>query len=302
LQIRFSVIIPLYNKEKEIVKTLESVFAQNYKPDEVIVVNDGSTDKSAEVVQKAFGDQVRLVQQQNCGVSTARNRGIKEATNEYLCFLDADDFWEKNFLEEIGILIMDFPEAVVYSTSHKMIDEKGKIIKSKVDLNENYRGYIDNFIKVFKNSYGIINSSSVCIKKSINPLFPIGEKKGEDICTWIELSLKGKFAFSKKALSIYKLDASNRSSVIHKEPIIPCQLKWIYNNRDKVTQEIIDFVHKNMLVTCYGMALEGNVKNVKAIVDYMKTNGDKYYLFLLPSLFLPHSLLSAIKKIRRAGR
>lgn len=302
MQIRFSVIIPLYNKEKEIVKTLESVFAQNYKPDEVIVVNDGSTDKSAEVVQKAFGDQVRLVQQQNCGVSTARNRGIKEATNEYLCFLDADDFWEKNFLEEIGILIMDFPEAVVYSTSHKMIDEKGKIIKSKVDLNENYRGYIDNFIKVFKNSYGIINSSSVCIKKSINPLFPIGEKKGEDICTWIELSLKGKFAFSKKALSIYKLDASNRSSVIHKEPIIPCQLKWIYNNRDKVTQEIIDFVHKNMLVTCYGMALEGNVKNVKAIVDYMKTNGDKYYLFLLPSLFLPHSLLSAIKKIRRAGR
>ena len=124
--IKFSVILPLYNKEKEIANTLKSVLNQTYKADEIIVVDDGSTDNSKEVVKK-FKD-VKLIEQKNCGVSCARNRGIKEARNEYICFLDADDLWEEDFLEEIKRLIESFPQAIFYSTSHKMIDENGKVI------------------------------------------------------------------------------------------------------------------------------------------------------------------------------
>ena len=287
--IKFSVVIPLYNKEKEIKDTLKSVLNQTYKADEIIVVDDGSTDNSKEVV-KQF-KEIKLIEQKNCGVSCARNRGIKKARNEYICFLDADDLWEDSFLEEIKRLIESFPQAIFYSTSHKMIDENGKIIKAKT-LN-NFFGIVDNFFEIFNNNYGLINSSSVCIRKSANIFFPVGEKKGEDICLWIELAKKGKLAHSSKPLSVYKLDASNRSGDIYKKPIIPCQLKWIYQN--KATKDIIKFVHKNILITVYG----NDRGFAKEIIYFMKKNGDLFYIFLLPKLFLPNHLLKIIKYIRR---
>ena len=297
---KFSVVIPLYNKEKEIVYTINSVLKQSYKVDEIIVIDDGSTDNSSFVAEKYFKDKITLIKQENCGVSAARNRGIQEVKNEYICFLDADDLWEESFIEEIANLIKNFPEAIVYSTSHKMIDENGNIIKSKVNVPVDFSGYIEDFIKVYKNNYGLINSSSVCIKKSVNPIFPIGEKKGEDICLWIELSLKGKFAFVNKPLSIYKLDSSNRSGVIYKEPVIPCQLKWIYINKDKATKKIIDFVHTNILITVYGNAQD--IKIVTNIINYMKDNGDKFYLLLYGAYVIHPRMMNIFRKIRRLLR
>jgi len=287
------VVVPLYNKEKEIKNTLESVLNQSYPSDEIIVVDDGSIDKSQEIV-KQFKN-VKLIIQQNQGVSVARNRGISEAKNEYICFLDADDLWEEDFLKEIKSLIEKYPDAIFYSTSHKMIDEKGEFIYPKIPKQE---GIINNFFEVFSNNYGLINSSSVCIKKSVNPTFPIEEKKGEDICLWMELALKGKLAFSKKALSIYKLNASNRSGEIHKEYPIPCQLKWIYQNRDRVTKDIKKFVYKNILITTYG----NNKKFAKNIIEYMKKEKDYFYLLMYLRFFLPTNFLEIVKNIRRKFR
>ncbi len=300
MQIKFSVVIPLYNKEKEIKEAIESVLYQTYPADEIIVVDDGSTDKSAEIVEKYFENKVTLIRQKNQGVSAARNKGIKTAKNEFICLLDADDLWEKNFLKEIYYLIKKFPNAIFYSTSYKILDECGDIYYSKIPYNKNFVGVIDNFFKIFKNYYGIIHSSSVCIKKSSNIFFPEKEKKGEDICTWIELALKGKLAFSAKSLVIYRLNASNRSNQIHKEAIIPCQLKWIYRNKSNVTKDIIKFVHKNILITVYGgFAFEENYENIKAIIEYMKENKDRYRYYLYPALFCPKILLKILRKIRR---
>ncbi len=297
--IKFSVVIPLYNKEKEIKDTIESVLNQSYFADEIIVVNDGSTDKSAEVVKKNFGNKVKIINQKNLGVSAARNKGIREAKNEYICLLDADDLWERDFLKEIKILIEKFPEAVAFSTAHKIMDEEGKIFINKIPFKENFLGIINNFIKVFKDNYGIIHSSSVCIKKSLNLYFPEGEKKGEDICFWIELSIKGNLAFSSKPLSIYRLNTTNRSNVIHEKTIIPCQLKWIYKNKNRATKDIIKFVHKNILITVYGNVADGNYKFAKDVINFMKKNNDWFWIFLLPSLFLGERFLNKIKKIRR---
>lgn len=88
-----SIIMPVYNVEKYLEKTLESVKAQSFQNYELIVINDGSTDKSFEIL-KMYQDrmpQLYIMDQKNSGVSTARNRGIKRATGEYVCFLDADD-------------------------------------------------------------------------------------------------------------------------------------------------------------------------------------------------------------------
>ena len=98
----FSVIVPLYNKQNEIGDTLRSILAQRYAPLEIVVVNDGSTDGSTEVVRSFDSPLIRLITQPNAGECAARNRAIAEARGGYLALLDADDTWDPGYLEEIA--------------------------------------------------------------------------------------------------------------------------------------------------------------------------------------------------------
>ncbi len=309
--IKFSVVIPLYNKEKDIVNTINSVLNQSYKADEVIVVDDGSTDGSVRLIESCFGDKITLISQNNSGETSARNRGVTVARNEYIALLDADDLWEEDFLLEIKILIEKYPLAIFYSTASKSIDEHGIAIKNQVNFDESFRGVIDDFTKVFSRNYGLVNSSSVCVKKSIfnkGIVFPKGEKRGGDLCYWLALSLQGSLAFSAKVLSIYKLDASNRSATIHKEAIVPCPLKWFYKNKEKLKMHkyyssIRKFIYSNILITVYGgLALSKNYISIDAVIEEMKSNNDKFYILLYPAYLMPVGLLAFIKKIRRKLR
>lgn len=96
---RVSIIISLYNKQNFIVQAIESAITQDYKDFEVIIVNDGSTDKSHDIA-KLYSDRVTLIDQKNAGVSAARNRGISVSTGEFFLPLDADDWLEKNYLSK----------------------------------------------------------------------------------------------------------------------------------------------------------------------------------------------------------
>ena len=104
LKTTFTVVIPLYNKEREIEATLRSVLAQSRQPEEIVVVDDGSTDRSAEVVRRIGSPLVRLIQQPNAGVSAARNRGIAEARSSHIALLDGDDGWEPGYLAAMEIV------------------------------------------------------------------------------------------------------------------------------------------------------------------------------------------------------
>lgn len=94
--IAFSIVIPLYNKEKSITTTINSVLNQTCGDFELIIVNDGSTDTSLEIVQSIKDERIRIINQKNGGVSSARNQGIIEAKFDWIAFLDADDLWEKD--------------------------------------------------------------------------------------------------------------------------------------------------------------------------------------------------------------
>jgi len=109
-----SVVIPLYNYAKYIAAGLDSVFAQTYSPIEVIVIDDGSTDNSANVV-RAYS-KVRYFYQKNQGVAVARNMGITQTTGEFIAFLDADDLWEPDKLKIQMQYMLENPEIIITAT------------------------------------------------------------------------------------------------------------------------------------------------------------------------------------------
>ena len=117
-----SVVIPLYNKELIIERSLQSVLSQNFDDFEVVVVNDGSTDRSAEIVKSINDSRITLVEQENGGPSRARNTGVKHAKGDWILFLDADDEMLPGALNHFSILILEHPQmfffACNYNTSY----------------------------------------------------------------------------------------------------------------------------------------------------------------------------------------
>jgi glycosyltransferase involved in cell wall biosynthesis len=111
-----SVIIPSYNCEAYIAETIDSVLAQDYSSIELLIVDDGSTDKTQDIIQ-TYGHQVRLISQRNAGVCAARNKGIQEAKGQYICLMDHDDYWYPDKISRQVRAFAEQPETgVVYST------------------------------------------------------------------------------------------------------------------------------------------------------------------------------------------
>ena len=114
---KFSVVIPLYNKEKYIESTIRSVLDQSHQDLEVLVVDDGSTDGSLALAERFASDRVHIIRQENQGVSVARNTGIEHASGEFICFLDADDQWRPEYLATIDALTEQYPESDIFVTA-----------------------------------------------------------------------------------------------------------------------------------------------------------------------------------------
>lgn len=213
----FSVVIPLYNKQSYVKETIESALAQTFEDFEIVVVNDGSTDESAEVVSAIKDDRIRLIHQDNAGVSVARNRGIKEANAKYVAFLDADDLWLPGFLQTIYKLIQKCPDAGLYATSYMKEDSQGnsKPINIQGLPSKDYIGIIPNYFMSVVQGDNLVWTSATCIPKAIfvgNDIwFPAGEKYGEDRYVWARVALQFEVAYNTKACAIYRTQAENNT-------------------------------------------------------------------------------------------
>ena len=208
-----SVVIPLYNKEKSIAQTLECVLNQTYKDFEVIVVDDGSKDNSAAIVEAFNDERIRLVRQKNGGVSAARNRGTAEARGEYVAFLDADDAWKQNHLESITNLIHQFPKSRAWATCYvnNLNGENHRIILNKLPFNGD-TGLLTNYFEVCSCSHPPVCSITTCVEKSLLKEiggFPLGVTSGEDLLTWARIAIKTDWAYTKKATAVYMMPATN---------------------------------------------------------------------------------------------
>lgn len=205
-----SVVIPLYNKEKYIQRTLDSVLAQTFQGFEVIVVNDGSTDDGSEIVKQFDDSRIKLINQENAGVSAARNRGIKEAKTELITFLDADDEWLPDFLSTIMMLRKKYSYAGAYATGYYWGDTICDSAIRRIECYDmNWDGIIPDF---FKLRLGTLNSSITVIKKEVfNKIgdFPEGINMGEDLDIWIRLAVYYPIAHSNRPMAIRHFDDPN---------------------------------------------------------------------------------------------
>ena len=205
-----SIIIPLYNKEDSIATALSGVLAQSYQDFEVVVVDDGSTDGGAAVVETFTDPRIRLIRQENGGVSAARNRGIAEARGEHIAFLDADDEWMPEFLEEIAALIAAYPECKARATNYIFNSNgvKSPTILRRMPFTEG-RGVLTNYFEVASCSHPPMWTSAVCIDRDLLQEiggFPVGIKSGEDLLVWARTAVRTQWAFSMKAMAQYNFD------------------------------------------------------------------------------------------------
>jgi len=207
------VVIPLYNKVRHVKRALDSVLAQTYKDFEVVVVNDGSTDGSADVVRRYTDPRIRLVHQDNAGISAARNRGIDEARADLVAFLDADDEWLPRHLETIWRLRTNFPECGAYATAFRIVTPRGEKIPPFVGVPASpYEGVIPNYFRTVHGDHAVWTSAVAVPREIFNKcgLFPVGEQRREDLDMWCRIALKYPIAFSTCAGAVYHQDADNR--------------------------------------------------------------------------------------------
>ena len=207
---KVSVIIPTYNSAQFIIETLESVFAQTYKNYEVIVVDDGSTDNTKEVL-KPYMSKIRYIYKENGGPASARNVGIKNARGEYIAFLDSDDLWLPEKLEK----------QIRYFEKHPEIDMVfADCIRFGEEVSNTPRNYTKHLISndMFVNIwwYNIVPTSTVMVKRvcfdKVGLFDESKEIEGtEDAEMWLRITREYKVDYVKEVVTKYKIRTSGHS-------------------------------------------------------------------------------------------
>lgn len=251
-----SVIIPLYNKENEIARTLNSVLCQTFQDFEIIVVDDDSSDKGPAIVKSFSDPRITLIEQEHRGASYARNNGVNHATGEYIALLDADDEWMPNHLEIINRLFLQFPGAGMYATAYKIqtADGKAQWANYKYIPDSPWEGLIPDYFKSAAFGHLPVNASTCVVPKKI--FLEVGGFSenswwGEDADLFGKIALKYPVAFSWELGAIYHWDAKNRmcdtfnsTTSLHFEDEPFIRTARIALDRDEVPSEFIESLHE----------------------------------------------------------
>lgn len=202
----YSIIIPLYNKAHTIKETLDHVINQTVSDYEIVIVNDGSTDNSLQILSQYEGyKNIRVISQANAGVSVARNTGIKEAKGDWLCFLDADDLWDIKYLERVKFAIENNPNSKYILVGRKVVNiSDGSVVQF---IPDKYNGKIEG-IKFFENPhvYSHISASvinrNLLLKEKIE--FIEGQRCNEDYTFLFKVAMKTEVTYIGLPLMTYR--------------------------------------------------------------------------------------------------
>ncbi len=208
----FSVIIPVYNKEKFIENTIKSVLQQSFVDFELILVNDGSTDESVTKIENFSDNRITFYTKENGGASCARNFGLEKAKGNYITFLDADDYWYPDFLQEMASSIEEFPNHKIFSAAIEVENEK-VVFPSQYSIKKSSEREIVNYFIASMKTTIICTSCAVFDKSVFEKVghFDTEIKSGQDTDMWIRLGLHFPIVFTWKILARYVYDPNSLS-------------------------------------------------------------------------------------------
>lgn len=298
----FSIIIPLYNKSKFILRTIESVFQQSFQEWEIIIIDDGSTDDGFQKVLNLNSKRITLLQKKNTGVSESRNLGISKAQFPFIAFLDADDFWHKDYLYLMKTGIDTFPESLIWASSFSKDLSDLNIHNFSFELEKDY------FQKELEKT--LFFTSSVVMKKMFfdkNLGFKPYLKRGEDLDVWYRaICLSGYVAYSYAPAVLYErgdtkgatktttpIKASILSEILDEVYLLthlaePSQLRKFEDFKDK-------FVYLNLYKYLPNPDNQIEINNILSKIN--KKNKLVHFAYNLP-----FSFLSFILKSKRGNR
>lgn len=310
----FSVIIPLFNKEGTISRAIQSVLAQSIPDFELIVVNDGSTDNSLDAVLAIDDSRIAILEQENQGVSVARNRGVEVARSNYLAFLDADDEWLPDFLSVISNLTKSYPDAGAYATAYYVQNPDHDVELASLNFVPKTAagGLIDSYYRCIASGNNPVWSSAVCIPKSVFVdigCFPAGVRLYEDLYMWSSIAIKYPIAFSNEPSSIYHRDADNRAC----NEIVPTRDDLEFSavllqaiKDDQISGTDIDYAHKFIgryaLLNSFKAIVAGNRKEGRDIALEHRSIGLKQKLKKCSILLLSYLPPRLIEFVWLSGR
>jgi glycosyltransferase involved in cell wall biosynthesis len=207
-----TVLMPVYNAERFLRKALESVLIQGFKDFELLIINDGSTDRSAEIIDSFKDPRIKMVYQENRGVAEALKVGVEIAQGKYLARMDADDESLPNRLALQKKLLDEHPDTCLVYGMHELIDTEGKTVRSKCG-----RYLSDNQIKWMLLWGNAITHPTVMIRLQILRKYGINyrpETNGaEDFDLWNRLADKGKFLFLSEVVLRYRMNPASVNRV-----------------------------------------------------------------------------------------
>ncbi len=211
---KFSVVIPLYNKEDFIKNSLNSVLSQTFQDFEIIIIDDCSTDRSLSIVKHFIDKRIKIIEHsKNKGLSASRNTGINTASAEYIAFLDADDLWKPGFLEKIDFLIETYPQASLFATKYDVLLKNNKTLEHQFQIKDfTNHGIIPNFFENNLNQ-SIFYPSCLCVQKKVFEsigLYNESINYSEDVDFNIRSQADFKFAYSDEALVTYLRVSENQ--------------------------------------------------------------------------------------------
>lgn len=291
----FSVIIPLYNKEHFIENTIKSVLDQTFQDFEVLVINDGSTDKSEQKLLQFKDSRIRYFSKENEGVSIARNFGIEKAQSEYLTFLDADDYWYPDFLQVMYERTKQFTEQKVFSGAIE-IETALKTFPAQYSISKTKEFELVNYFKASLKETVICTSCAVFHTSIFEEIgvFDPKIKSGQDTDLWVRIGLVYPVLFSWKILARYVYDDKSLSK---NDDFLQAKMDFSkFIELEKSNPDLKHFLDLNRFSLAVKCKIKGNQTLFNQYyngIDLKRIGSKKRFLLALPPALL--RFLIAIK-------
>ncbi|WP_395341751.1 glycosyltransferase family 2 protein [Ningiella sp. W23] len=298
-----SAIIPVYKGESFIHNTIESVLKQSYKNIEIICIDDGSPDNSAQVIH-SFGDKVRYFHQENQGVAYARTHGLKVAKGEYIAFLDQDDWWLETKIEKQVKAIQADANVGLVHTAVQTFDQSTKQFRENINPNAKPERLVGMcFLNLFKENH-IYNSSVLVSKAIVDELngidLNIEGNTCQDYDLWLRVAKRAAFSYLDEELVVYRVHSEQGH--LDRRGMLTQELAVLSKNIQGTGLEKEDAVVRRQAVLTYWLGIayldHGDISEARRLFRKslsMRMTKQAWSVFI--ACLLPHFM---VKKLRKA--